>query len=380
MARRQIPFVDLGAKFARHVAQFHRDLDRVLASGWFILGGEGERLEESVKRFTRAEHAIGVGNGTDALILSLKAVGIGPGDEVVTTPMSYLATASTIALCGATAVFVDVDDTLNLDPEQIEAAITERTRAISVVHLAGIPARIEEIVKIADRHGLAVIEDCAQAFGATLDGRAVGTYGRFGAVSFHPLKNLGTLGDGGLVFARRAQDAQWLRQARNHGHSSRDECDFWSVNSRLDDLHAAFLNTLLEHLPAELRRRRRLAEIYRDALADVVDFPTVLPAAEPSYNWVMILCNRREELMAHLADQGIDTRIHYPILIPDLKAAAAECRTVGPIANARAQVQRILSLPTAEHVSESDAGYVCEQIRSFYAGLAARRSVGGRRA
>jgi dTDP-4-amino-4,6-dideoxygalactose transaminase len=362
MARRQIRFVDLGAKYAHHVAQFHRDLDRVLTSGWFILGGEGERLEERVKRFTGAEHAIGVGNGTDALILSLKAMGIGPGDEVITTPMSYLATTSTIALCGATAVFVDVDDTLNLDPEQIEAAITERTRAVSVVHLAGIPARIEEIVKVAARHGLAVIEDCAQAFGAALDGRAVGTYGRFGAVSFHPLKNLGTLGDGGLVLAQRTEDAQWLGQARNHGHSSRDECDFWSVNSRLDDLHAAFLNTLLEYHPAELRRRRRLAEIYRDALADIVDFPTVLPLAEPSYNWVMILCDRREELMAYLGDRGVDTRVHYPILIPDLKAASAACRTFGSIANARMQAQRILSLPTAEHVSESDAVYVCEQI------------------
>ncbi|MBF0095302.1 MAG: aminotransferase class V-fold PLP-dependent enzyme, partial [Alphaproteobacteria bacterium] len=231
MADKPIPFVDLAFKYAPLAARFHQDLDRVLSSGSFILGEELARFEAAVTDFTGAPHAVGVGNGTDALMLCLKAMGIGPGDEVVTSPMSYLATASSIALCGATAVFADVDDGLNLDPERIEDALSPRTKAIMVVHLAGIPARIADIVDIADRHGLAVVEDCAQAFGARLHGRSVGTFGRFGAVSFHPLKNLGTLGDGGLILARNPDDARWLRQARNHGHNGRDACDFWSVNS-----------------------------------------------------------------------------------------------------------------------------------------------------
>jgi dTDP-4-amino-4,6-dideoxygalactose transaminase len=365
-AAKTIQFIDLAPKFQAFAAQFHRDLDRVLSSGSYILGAECARLEASVKDFARAEHAIAVANGTDALILSLKAAGVGPGDEVITTPMSYLATTSSIALCGANAVFVDVDAGLNLDPDCIEDAITDRTRAISVVHLAGIPAQIERIVDIGDRHGLAVIEDCAQSFGASCGDRLTGTFGRFGTLSFHPLKNLGTLGDGGMILAQRTEDANWMRQARNHGHRGRDECDFWTINSRLDELHAAFLSSMLKSYPEELARRRCLANIYRTELAGVVEFPAFPETSSPSYNWIMILADRREELIVHLANHGIEVKVHYPALIPDLKAAARNCRIHGNIANARRMVQRILSVPMAEHVSEDDARLVCDRIKDFY--------------
>ncbi len=367
MADKPIPFVDLAFKYAPLAARFHQDLDRVLSSGSFILGEELARFEAAVTDFTGAPHAVGVGNGTDALMLCLKAMGIGPGDEVVTSPMSYLATASSIALCGATAVFADVDDGLNLDPERIEDALSPRTKAIMVVHLAGIPARIADIVDIADRHGLAVVEDCAQAFGARLHGRPVGTFGRFGAVSFHPLKNLGTLGDGGLILARNPDDARWLRQARNHGHNGRDACDFWSVNSRLDELHAAFLRTQLACYPQELRRRRRLAALYRAELAGAVGFPEIPDGGDPSYNWIMALVDRREELVAFLSGHGVETKVHYPLLLPSLKAAAETCRVHGDLRNARRQVARILSLPMAEHVSESDVLTVCGHVKEFCA-------------
>ena len=361
-----ISFVDLAAKYANFADQLHEDLDRVLSSGVFILGNEVLRLEALVKNFTAANHAIAVANGTDALILSLRASGVGPGDEVITTPMSYLATTSSIALCGATAVFVDVDESLNLNPDLIEEAITDRTRAISVAHLSGIPAQIERIVQIANRHGLAVIEDCAQSFGASCNGQSTGTFGRFGTLSFHPLKNFGTLGDGGMILMQRQEDANWIQQARNHGHFGRNECDFWSINSRLDELHAAFLSSMLKRYPEELNRRRGLANIYWSELAGLVEFPLISGGKLSSYNWIMVLVDRRDELIAFLTDFGIDVKIHYPKLIPDLKAAITNCRVHGSIGYAKQMVKRILSLPLAEHITEADVHLICKRIKNFY--------------
>ena len=366
MAPKNIKFVELTSKYQPLSSQYHRDLDRVLSSGSFVLGSEVARLEESVKHFTNGNYAIGVGNGTDALILSMKAMDIGSGDEVITTPMSYLASASSIAQCGATAVFVDVDNSLNLDPKMIEQAITEKTKAVLVVHMAGIPARMGKIMEIANRHHLSVIEDCAQAFGAKYDGRSVGTFGRFGTFSFHPLKTPGTIGDGGLILAEDKKDAEWLLQARNHGHNGRDECDFWSINSRLDEIHAAFLNSHMEFQPNQLKRRRKFADIYRKELANVVGFPQISESGLPSYNWIMILAKRRQELIDHLIDNGIESKIHYPKLIPDLKAADTSCRTNGSLQNARSKVKYILSLPSAEHITEDSLFFICEQIKKFY--------------
>jgi dTDP-4-amino-4,6-dideoxygalactose transaminase len=367
MKTKKITFIDLVSKYKPFVEQFHKDLDRVLASGTFILGQEVLRFEESIKHSTKTAGAIGVGNGTDALILCLKAMNIGPRDEVITTSMSYLATASSIALVGATAVCVDIDNSLNLDPDKIEAAITPQTRAILVVHLSGIPADVDQIMKIASRHGLPVIEDCAQAFGAEISGQAVGTFGRLGTISFHPLKNLGTLGDGGIILAQREEDIRWLEQARNHGHKNRDECDFWSINSRLDELHAAFLNTMLEYYPEEVKRRQRLADIYKLELKGLVKFPLVPPGAKPSFNWIMMLVDQREELVKFLAEQGTELKIHYPYLMPDLKSAVKNCRVHGSLENSRNMVKKIISVPAAEHISESDVRYICEQIKNFYA-------------
>jgi len=361
-----IQFIQLAVKYQDFVKQFQQDLERVLKSGSYILGSEVARLEQSIKDFTGAKHAVAVANGTDALILSLRAAGVGPGDEVITSPMSYLATTSSIALTGATAVFVDVDASLNLDPECIEDAITERTRAISVVHLAGIPAQIEHISKIAEKHNLVLIEDCAQSFGASKNKQMLGSFGHFGTLSFHPLKNLGTIGDGGMILLQRQEDKEWVLQARNHGHRGRDDCDFWSINSRLDELHAAFLNSMLKEYDKELLRRRRLAGIYRDELDGVVEFPLIHPNSQPSYNWIMTLVERRDELIEYLAGCGIEVKVHYPKLIPDLKAAAKNCRVHGDISNARSMVKRILSVPMAEHISEADVHLVCEHIKNFY--------------
>ena len=285
---------------------------------------------------------------------------------MITTPMSYLASTSSITRCGATAVFVDIDSSLNLDSGEVGEAINERTKAILPVHLSGIPAQVGQIGKIAGRHGLPVIEDCAQAFGATTGGAFVGTANDFGAVSFHPLKNLGALGDGGMILAKSERHADWLRQARNHGHRSRDECDFWSVNSRLDELQSAFLRTQLRVLPQELARRRKLAKIYREELKGVVGFPEVAEASQPSYNWIMILADDRERLIDFLMKRGIETKVHYPTLIPNLKAAGESCKVHGALPAANKLVDQILSLPNAEHVCDSDAALVCQSVKAFY--------------
>lgn len=363
---RGIKFLDLAQKYRRHAEAFHADLERVLSSGTFVLGEELEIFENAVVDFTGAKHAVGVGNGTDALVLSLKAAGVGRGDEVITTPMSYLASTSAITLCGATAVFVDIDRSLNMDPSKISAAVSRKTKAILAVHVAGIPARISEIGEIAKQHELPVIEDCAQAFGATTAGSFVGTSSEFGAVSFHPLKNLGALGDGGIILTKSERAAEWLRQARNHGHPSRNECDFWSVNSRLDELQAAFLRTQLSFFPQELERRRVLAKTYREELTGIVGFPEVLETSRPSYNWFMILAADRDDLADFLINRGIEAKIHYPKLISNLRAAAEGCRVQGTLDTANTLVGEILSLPNAEHVTESDAALVCQSIKAFY--------------
>jgi dTDP-4-amino-4,6-dideoxygalactose transaminase len=359
-----VPFVDLTARFAPSRTALHAALDRVIDHGQIILGSEVEALERAVADYTGCRHAIAVANGTDALMLSLRAKGIGAGDEVVTTPMSYLASTSSIALAGATPVFADVGDDLNLDPDAVEKLITAKTRAIQLVHLAGIPAQARRFVDIARYHDLVLIEDCAQAFGASIDGRMVGSFGDFGAVSLHPLKNLPALGDAGMILTNDDDAASWLRIARNHGHSGRDECEFWSINSRLDALQAAFLGEMLAGLPAFLDQRRQQAARYRAGLGDCVGFPAVAPTARPTFNMFMVLADDREALRDYLAEQGIETRIHYPLPIHRMKAARGIAH--GALPRAEAYSGRILSLPLGMHVSAEQQDFVIDRIRNFY--------------
>lgn len=363
---KKIEFVDLSLKFKKHLPAFRECLERVLDSGSYILGNEVKGLEAAIKKYTGAQYAVAVANGTDALYLSLKAAKIGAGDEVITTPMSYLATTSSIALSGATAVFVDVDSSLNLNPSAVEAAINERTRAISVVHLSGIPADILTLKKLADKYQLTLIEDCAQSFGATISGKHTGTFGRFGAVSFHPLKNFGTIGDGGIILVERKEDYEWLLKARNHGHISRDECEFWSLNSRLDELHAAFLTAMLPSYAKELLRRRSLAEIYLLELKDCCRFPKQYKSSSASYTWCMVLVDFRDELMEYLKSKGIDLKIHYPQLISDLQASDSQTKYSGTLSNAKKFVNQILSLPVGDHIQSSDVRMISGYIREFY--------------
>ncbi len=366
MTERKINFVDLPARHMRYAEDFHRVLDDRLQTGSYILGEGVEAFERQLAEYVGVEHVVAVGNGTDALMLAMKSQGIGEGDEVITSPMSYLATTSSIALIGAEAVMVDIDESLNLDPGRIEEAITDRTKAIMLVHLSGLPAQVEEIRRIADQHELKLIEDCAQSLGACYGGVKVGCFGDLAAVSFHPLKNLGGLGDGGAVFTNNAELASQLRMMRNHGHSGRDQCDFWSVNSRLDSLQAGFLSVQLRDYEEALSHRRRLAEIYRCRLTGVIDFPCIWSEAIASYNWLMILVEDRQRLMEFLQSRGVETKIHYPLLISDMAAAEKSCRINGDIGMARERVDQILSLPNAEHVNDTDVHFICDCIIDFF--------------
>ncbi|MDE0799466.1 MAG: DegT/DnrJ/EryC1/StrS family aminotransferase [Rhodospirillaceae bacterium] len=365
MANYTIPFTDIVGRYSRFRSLFHHALDDVLDHGQFILGKDVELFESRVAKLVGSAHAIGVGNGTDALVLSLKAAGVGPGDEVVTSPMSYLASASAIHLAGGTPVFADVGDDLNLSPIAVREVLSTKTKAILVVHLAGIPAPMEELVEIAKDNGLHLIEDCAQAFGATINGKCVGGFGEFGAVSFHPLKNIGALGDAGLVLTNNANAASWLKQARNHGHKGRDDCSFWSQNTRLDTLQAAFLDIVLDAYSEDIAGRREQVKLYRSLLSQSVNYPLVSTFIEPTYNFFMILVDRRDELIRFLESKGIEAKVHYPTLIHKMSASLPTKPLAGDLRNAEKMTARILSLPLGQHLSGSKIEFICRSIIAF---------------
>ncbi len=363
-----VPYVQLGVREPGLRDALLAAAADVLADGGFIGGERVERFEARFAGLCGVAHGIGVGSGTDALVLALRALGIGPGDEVITAPNSFLASASAIALCGARPVLADVGDDFNLDPACVEAAIGERTRAILAVHLTGRPARLDALGDLARHHGLELIEDAAQAVGARLGDRPVGSFGRLGCFSLHPLKNLGAAGDAGIVVTDDARLADWLRRARNHGLRSRDEAEFWSLNSRLDALQAALLEVKLERLEAWTAARRWNARFYREALVDVVQVPDEPAGLHCVYHTFVIQSGRRDALRAHLDERGIETRVHYPVPIHLQPAASGLGYAKGDFPVAEAQAARIVSLPVWPGLTRADLEQVVEGIRSFHVG------------
>ena len=328
-------------------------ITRVLDRGWFILGPELQAFEQELAAASGTADAVGVGSGTDALSLILRGLGIGPGDEVITTPLSAAYSALAIIATEARPVFADIDPSrLTLDPRAIEAAITPRTAAIMPVHLYGQPADMPAILAIAERHGLAVVEDACQAHLATCDGRPVGSMGAAGALSFYPTKNLGALGDAGAVLTNDRALADRIRRLRNGGQSSRYHHDEFGVNSRLDEMQAAILRARLTRLPAWTTRRRALAARYRAGLPAIVAAAAaagralrVPPEHDAGhvYHLFPILSSERDALKARLDAHGIETLIHYPVPIPRQPALATEEPADCPIANRTCN--ELLSLP-----------------------------------
>jgi dTDP-4-amino-4,6-dideoxygalactose transaminase len=310
-----IPVLDLSPEINSLWDELNAAIQRVLKSGQFILGPEVKAFEEEVAAYLGVRHAIGVNSGTDALIIGLRALGIGPGDEVITTPFSFFATAESISNVGAKPVFVDVEEgSFNIDPGLIEAKITPGTRAIMPVHLFGRPCATEAVMAIAERHRLKVIEDCAQSFGARYQGRQTGAIGDVGAFSFFPSKNLGAYGDGGLITTNDDRLAELARMLRTHGSKKKYHNELLGYNSRLDSLQAAILRVKLPHTDTWNEQRREVVRRYNQLLADVpgVITPEVTDG-HVFHQYTIRLSANRDEVQARLERQGISTMVYYPI-------------------------------------------------------------------
>lgn len=362
-----IPFLDFGSMHAELRARLDAAYTRVLESNWLILGREVEAFEREFADYCNARHCIGVANGLDALFITLKAMDIGPGDEVIVPSNTYIATWLAVSYAGATPVPVEPDPrTYNIDPARIEAAITSATRAIMPVHLYGQPADMDPILEIAQRHGLKVVEDAAQAHGARYKGRRTGSLGDAAGFSFYPGKNLGALGDGGAVVTNDDALADRLRVLRNYGSRIKYHNEVKGFNSRLDELQAAFLREKLAVLDQWNGQRQRLAAVYLRELAQAcVTLPFVPEWADPAWHLFVIRHHERDQLQAALSSRGVSTMIHYPIP-PHLQPAYSEMAfTRGSFPISESVHDEVLSLPMWPQMPTEDAGAVSKVIREY---------------
>lgn len=363
----KIPYVNLGLQHQEVKKDILSEIEGLLDSGSFILGEPVNKFETDFAALSDAKHAIGVSNGTISLTLCLQAIGIQPDDEVITTSNSYLASASSVVLAGATPVFADVDDDMNISIDDLQKRITPKTKAIIAVHLTGRPADMDAIMAIANEHNIIVIEDAAQAVGAKYKGRPVGSIGHFGSFSLHPLKNLGACGDAGIITTNDDAMAEWLRKARTHGMRNRDECDFWSYNARIDAMQAAILNVKMKHLSKWNNRRIEIANAYNDILKN---YEVIIPVHDEDYESVyhayIIQTPRRDELMNYLLENGIDCKIHYPIAIHQQKAAISLGVNDEDLPRTSRMIQEILSIPVHHNLTDNEVEYICSHLQKFF--------------
>lgn len=362
-----IPFLELRATYDELAVELDSAYRRIMEGGWYILGKETEAFEGEFASYCRVKHCIGVGNGLDALYLILKAMGIGPGDEVLVPSNTYIATWLAVTYTGAVPVPIEPDPaTYNIDPERIAAKITARTRAIMAVHLYGQPADMERINKVAAEHGLRVIEDAAQAHGASYQGKMTGGLGDAAGFSFYPGKNLGAFGDGGAVTTNDDELAGRIRMLRNYGSREKYRHELAGVNSRLDELQAAFLRVKLTRLDEWNKRRRKVAAAYLDGLKSTgFTLPEVAQGCEPVWHLFVIRAQERQRLLERMSEAGIGWLIHYPVP-PHLQQAYSDLgysRGTFPIAEQLAE--EVVSLPMGPHLSAADLESVISFLKSF---------------
>jgi dTDP-4-amino-4,6-dideoxygalactose transaminase len=363
----RIPFVDLHAQYLAHQEEFDAAFREVIAKTAFIGGEYVREFEREYAAACGVKHCISCANGTDAIYIVLRMLGVGLGHEVITTAASWISTSEAISQAGALPVFVDVDEYGNIDVEQVAANVTPRTRAIIPVHLYGQAAQVEVLEKLADAHGLHLIEDCAQAHFAERLGRRVGTFGIAGTFSFYPGKNLGAYGDAGALVTDDDAFARRCRMFANHGALVKHEHEMEGINSRLDGLQASLLTRKLRHLDAWTEARRQVARWYDEALAGVdrVARPRVRPGSTHVYHLYVIQVDQRDALRSHLAGQGIETGVHYPVALPLLPAYGHRGMSAVDIPNAARNQDRILSLPIYPEMTAGMVEYVVAAIRSF---------------
>lgn len=364
----RVPYAYLDRQF-ENVEAYFADLRELVRSGEFTLGPYVEAFEKKFAAYVGVKHAIGTNTGTDALILALKAVGVKQGDHVITVPNTFIATVGAIVACGATPVFVDTDDRYQMDVSLLPRAITARTRAILAVHWGGCPADIEAVLDIARRRDIAVVEDACPAVGATVNGRSVGTFGKLGAFSMHPLKPLNVWGDGGIVVTNDDKAATYLRLYRNHGLKDRDHIEIWGVNNRLQPIQAVVASRALDDMEniVEMRNRnaRQLDEGLRD-LDGMVRLPRRPAAMREVYQLYIASVARRDELVPYLEERGIEAKIHYPIPLHLQRAAAGLCYRRGDFPVCERQAEEIITLPSHQHIGVEQVAYMVETIHQFY--------------
>jgi len=363
-----VPLLDLKEQFLTIKEEVMAALEQVLESCEFILGPNVSAFEQEIAEYLGVKHAIGVGNGTDALVLILDALGIGPGDEVITTPYTFFATAECVSRLGAKPVFVDIDPiTLTIDPEKLEQAITSRTKAVIPVHIFGRAADMLAIMDIASRHHLFVVEDACQSIGGEIEGKKLGTFGNAGAFSFFPTKNLGAYGDGGLVVTDDDALAERVRMLRAHGSKVKYHNELMGYNSRLDEMQAAVLRVKLRHLNEWNSRRRQIAHEYNKLLKDLpLEFPDPGKDGEHVFHLYTILTDNREELRGYLKSRGVETGVYYPTPL-HLQPAYADlgyCKGDFPVSESACE--RNLSLPMYPELTDEQIHYVAETVRGFF--------------
>jgi len=373
MKKYRLPYTGLTGQASEIKQDLLAAFERVVDSGHYISGPHVQAFEERFAAFCGTRFAVGVANGTCALHLIWRVLGVGPGDEVITVSHSFVATASSIALTGARPVFVDIGPDLNMDPERIKSAITPRTRGIVPVHIAGRPAHMVEINDLAEKHGLFVLEDAAQAVGASLAGRRVGSWGGAAGFSLHPLKNLFAYGDGGVITTSDEVLYDKLRVARNHGLRNREQCDFWSINSRLDELQAAMLLVHLDHLHRWTEEKRALAFRYNELLRPFVSVPDEGPDEHCVYQTYVVQSDQRDSLQQFLNENGVEALVHYRTPIHLQPASKYLGYTDADLPHTRRACERIMSLPLFPGLTHQQQDFVVDLIRTFHQAHPERR-------
>lgn len=362
-----VPYVDFPSQFRHERDELMPVVEGVLASGDYVGGKVIDQLEEEVAAYVGVKHCVAVNSGTDALVIGLRCLGVGPGDEVITPPNSFLASTGCVANVGATPVFVDVKDDQNLNPPLLDSVITTKTKAIMPVHLTGRVCDMDPIMAIARMRGIAVIEDAAQSMGSTYRGKKSGSFGEVGCFSCHPLKNLNACGDGGFITTDDGEIATRARRLRNHGLIDRNISGEWGYVSRMDCLQAAILRVRLRHLPEVIEKRLKNANLYRKLLDPKHVF---VPACQPyegnTFCSFVLQVDRRDALIAHLRANGIGSSIHYPIPIHLMPAARPLGHKKGDFPVVEKQADRIITLPVHQFLSSEQIAKVSDCINSFY--------------
>lgn len=363
---RKVPFVALDRQYNEMRVEINNSVQRVLESGSYVLGPEVDEFEKALAEICASPYCLTVANGTDALVIAMKVLGIGAGDEVIVPTNSFIASAGSVVQTGATPVFCDVLDDFNIDANDAEKRITANTKAIMPVHLTGRPVDMPAVKAMAQKYDLFVIEDAAQAIGASLNGEKVGSMGDLAAFSLHPLKNLFIMGDGGFITMKCPFIYEKIKKIRNHGLIDRNTCTFWGMNSRLDTIHCAIGLEKVKFFDDITARFKKVARMYKEGLAEVVGVPEEPEGMSAVYHNYVIKCERRNELSEFLSMNGVETKMHYPVLLHRQPAAIGLCDGKGdfPIAEKLNALQ--LSLPIFPEITEQEVKYVIKKITSFY--------------